>query len=100
MIRANHSGAVNCACTVGQSETQDGDPELGPWGHAMTCKTAVRTFCNYLEGHLSAHVVMALRRHLDGCKECRLVLETAQRTLEINFNVPALLPHRTTRLHS
>jgi predicted anti-sigma-YlaC factor YlaD len=52
----------------------------------MTCKTAVGTMCNYLEGHLSPHGVMALRQHLDDCKDCRLVLDAAQRTLEIDFD--------------
>jgi len=52
----------------------------------MTCKTAVGTICNYLEGSLSAHGVMALRRHLDDCKDCRLVLDAARRTLEIDFD--------------
>ena len=52
----------------------------------MTCKTAVGTICNYLEGSLSPHGVMALRRHLDDCKDCRLVLDAAQRTLEIHFD--------------
>jgi hypothetical protein len=52
----------------------------------MTCKTAIGTICNYLEGNLSAHGVMALRRHLEECKDCRLVLDAAQRTLEIDFD--------------
>jgi hypothetical protein len=52
----------------------------------MTCKTAVGTICNYLEGTLSPHGVMALRHHLDDCKDCRLVLDAAQRTLEIDFD--------------
>ena len=62
----------------------------------MTCKTAVGTICNYLEGNLSAHGVMALRRHLDDCKDCRLVLDAAQRTLEIDFDrseSPAVPPN-------
>jgi hypothetical protein len=52
----------------------------------MTCKTAVGTICNYLEGNLSPHGVIALRHHLDDCKDCRLVLDAAQRTLEIHFD--------------
>jgi hypothetical protein len=61
----------------------------------MTCKTAVGTICNYLEGNLSAHGVMALRRHLEECKDCRLVLDAAQRTLEIDFDRATVLavPH-------
>ena len=54
--------------------------------------------CTYLEGSLSPHGVMALRQHLDDCKDCRLVLDAAQRTLEIDFDraeTPALLPNVT-----
>jgi predicted anti-sigma-YlaC factor YlaD len=52
----------------------------------MTCKTAAGTICNYLEGNLSTHGAMAIRRHLDECKDCRLVVEVAERTLEIYFD--------------
>jgi predicted anti-sigma-YlaC factor YlaD len=63
----------------------------------MTCKTAVGTMCNYLEGNLSPHGVMALRQHLDDCKDCRLVLDAAQRTLEIDFDrVDAAVPRNVS----
>lgn len=64
----------------------------------MNCKTAVGTICNYLEGNLSAQGVMALRRHLEQCKDCRLVLDAAQRTLEIDFDRTgtSALPHHVT----
>lgn len=52
----------------------------------MTCRTAVGTICNYLEGTLSPQVVVDLREHLETCKDCRLVLDAAQRTLEIDFD--------------
>ena len=68
------------------------------WGQPMTCKTAVGTICNYLEGNLSAHGAVALRRHLEECKDCRMVLDAAQRTLEIDFDRigPAAAPHSAT----
>jgi len=61
----------------------------------MACKTAAGAICNYLEGNLSAHSVMALRGHLDQCKDCRLVLDAAERTLEIYFDrvVAPASPH-------
>ncbi len=52
----------------------------------MTCRTAVGTICNYLEGTLSPQAAAALRTHLEECKNCRLVLDAAQRTLEIDFD--------------
>jgi predicted anti-sigma-YlaC factor YlaD len=64
----------------------------------MTCRTAVGTICNYLEGNLSAHGVMALRHHLEECKDCRMVLDAAQRTLEIDFDRAGAptAPHNAT----
>lgn len=53
---------------------------------AMTCRTAVGTICNYLEGTLSPQAVVDLREHLEACKDCQLVLDAAQRTLEIDFD--------------
>jgi hypothetical protein len=58
----------------------------------MTCKTAVGTICNYLEGNISAHGAIALRRHLEECKDCRLVLDAAERTLEIDFDRAGATP--------
>jgi predicted anti-sigma-YlaC factor YlaD len=74
------------------------DSRTSDWGHAMTCKTAVGTICNYLEGNLSAHGVMALRRHLEECKDCRMVLDAAERTLEIDFDRigASATPHNAT----
>jgi hypothetical protein len=62
----------------------------------MTCKTAVGTICNYLEGNLSAHGAVALRRHLEECKDCRMVLDAAQRTLEFDRIGPLAPPHNAT----
>jgi len=64
----------------------------------MTCKTAVGTICNYLEGNLSAHGAVALRRHLEECKDCRMVLDAARRTLEIEFDRidPSAVPQNAT----
>ena len=72
---------------------------ISDWGHAMTCRDRQSArFVNYLEGNLSAHGVMALRRHLEECKDCSLVLDAAQRTLEIDFDRigASATPHNAT----
>jgi hypothetical protein len=52
----------------------------------MNCKSTIRMICEYLEGRLSAPVAIAMRKHIDGCTNCHLVLEAAQRTLEVYFD--------------
>ena len=52
----------------------------------MTCRIVVGTICNYLEGTVSPRVGAALRKHFEGCKDCRLILEAAQRTLKSDFD--------------
>jgi hypothetical protein len=52
----------------------------------MTCKATIRMICEFLEGRLSAPVALAMRKHIDGCTNCRVVLEAAQRTLEVYFD--------------
>ncbi len=62
----------------------------------MTCKETMRLICEYLEGKLAPSVVRDLTWHLDRCKDCRMVLDAARRTLEVNFNTrPEHLPRRT-----
>lgn len=52
----------------------------------MTCKAAVSMICNYLEDTLSPNAGRALGQHLEQCKNCTLVVDAAQRTLEIYFD--------------
>jgi hypothetical protein len=52
----------------------------------MNCKTAVGMICSYLEGKLSPFPAAALRQHLGCCHNCALILDAAQRTLEIYFD--------------
>lgn len=52
----------------------------------MTCKTAVGMICSYLEGKLAPYPAAALRQHCGHCRNCALILDAAQRTLEIYFD--------------
>ncbi len=51
----------------------------------MTCRETIRLSCEYLDGRLPPIVVRDLRRHLEDCNDCRIVLDAARSTLEIYF---------------
>ncbi len=42
--------------------------------------------CEYLEGRLSAPVNIAVRNHLETCKNCNMVMQAARTTLEVYFD--------------
>jgi len=52
----------------------------------MTCKDTIRLICEFLDGRLVPSVARDVQRHLDNCKNCRIVLDAARRTLEIDFD--------------
>lgn len=52
----------------------------------MSCRDTIHLICWYLEGRLSSVVETEIKRHLEGCSDCRLVLEAAVNTLDCYFN--------------
>ena len=52
----------------------------------MSCRDTIHLICWYLEGRLSSPVEGEIKRHLDGCSDCRMVLEAAVSTLERYFS--------------
>ena len=65
----------------------------------MTCRETIRLICEYLEGRLSPSVAASMQRHLAQCKDCHLVLEAAERTLEVYFDrAETLNPHKIVQV--
>ena len=52
----------------------------------MSCRDTIHLICWYLEGRLSSIVEGEIKLHLEGCPDCRLVLEAAVNTLDCYFN--------------
>ena len=52
----------------------------------MSCRDTIHLICWYLEGRLSASVTSEIKRHLETCPDCHMVLEAAINTLERYFN--------------
>jgi anti-sigma factor RsiW len=51
----------------------------------MSCKDTIHLICWYLEGRLSTSVEEEIKRHLEACADCHLVLEAAINTLDRYF---------------
>ena len=73
-------GGRNAELSVGVSRVfgklGDGD---------MSCRDTIHLICWYLEGRLSASVEGEIKRHLEGCADCHLVLDAAINTLDRYF---------------
>lgn len=58
----------------------------GLGARVMSCRDTIHLICWYLEGRLSSVVETEIKRHLEGCCDCRLVLEAAVNTLDCYFS--------------
>lgn len=62
----------------------------------MNCKNVVRELSNYLDEALDPALKSSLERHLGDCEDCRLVVDTTKKTIQIFCNSePAPLPEST-----
>jgi predicted anti-sigma-YlaC factor YlaD len=55
----------------------------------MTCRETIRFICEYLDGTLTPSVASEVERHVTECKDCRLVLDAARKTLINEFDYVA-----------
>lgn len=51
----------------------------------MSCRDTIHLICWYLEGRLSPVVATEIKRHLDSCADCHMVLDAAMSTLDRYF---------------
>jgi anti-sigma factor RsiW len=59
----------------------------------LNCKEVVRQLSEYLDGELEAGLAQALEQHLAGCHDCRIIVDTTRKTVEIFCNSePLSLP--------
>jgi anti-sigma factor RsiW len=68
----------------------------------VNCKQVVLELTTYLDGSLDASVRIDLEQHLARCTDCRLVVDTTRKTIQIFCNSePVPLPEDVReRLHS
>ncbi len=49
----------------------------------MNCKGVIRELSSYLEGDIEVTVLSELEIHLNRCEDCRLIVDTTRKTIEI-----------------
>ena len=68
----------------------------------MNCRSVLRELSNYLDSELDSAAREELERHLGHCEDCRLVVDTTRKTIQIFCNSePVALPGDIrSRLHA
>jgi anti-sigma factor RsiW len=68
----------------------------------LNCLSVIRELSNYLDGELDAAARKELEQHLGRCEDCRLVVDTTRKTIQIFCNAePVPLPEDVRlRLHA
>jgi predicted anti-sigma-YlaC factor YlaD len=67
----------------------------------MNCKGLIREISDYLDGELAVETLAEIEIHLQRCKDCRLIVDTTRKTIEIYYSTqPLPLPNDVReRLH-
>lgn len=67
----------------------------------MNCKGLIREISAYLDGELGSDTLAEIEGHLERCKDCRVIVDTTRKTIEIYYNTqPLPLPDDVRqRLH-
>jgi anti-sigma factor RsiW len=68
----------------------------------VNCKKVILELTSYLDGVLDTSVRIDLEQHLSGCIDCRMVVDTTRKTIQIFCNSePVPLPEDVRkRLHT
>ena len=56
----------------------------------MVCKQVIRQLSEFLDGELARDLAEQLSRHLEGCEDCKIVVDTCRKTIEIYCNTEPL----------
>ena len=67
----------------------------------MNCRGVIRELSSYLDGDLDVTVLSDLEVHLNRCEDCRVIVDTTRKTIEIYCKAdPVPLPDDVRiRLH-
>jgi anti-sigma factor (TIGR02949 family) len=62
--------------------------------HSPQCKQLLGSLSDYIDGELQAELCAELEQHMNGCDDCRIVVNTLRKTIELyrETNEPVALP--------
>ena len=52
------------------------------------CPHLLENLSDYLDGEASAELCAEIERHLDGCSDCRVVVDTLRKTVSLYHELP------------
>ena len=59
----------------------------------MNCRSIIKELANYFDEALDPILKTSIEKHLEGCEDCRIVVDTTRQTIQIFCNAePAPLP--------
>jgi predicted anti-sigma-YlaC factor YlaD len=62
----------------------------------VNCRSIIKELANYLDEALDPILKSSIEKHLEGCEDCRVVVDTTKKTIQIFCNSePAPLPEDT-----
>lgn len=56
----------------------------------MKCKGVIRELSDFLDGELAPNLAAELEAHIRHCKDCRLIVDTTKKTVEVYCNTEPL----------
>jgi anti-sigma factor RsiW len=56
----------------------------------VNCKSVLNELCDFLDGELDTATVEEIKVHLGHCHDCRLLVDTTRKTIEIFCNAEPL----------
>ncbi len=49
----------------------------------MKCKNVIKELSAFLDGELDAATIASVQQHLEDCEDCRLLVDTTRKTIQI-----------------
>ena len=56
----------------------------------MNCRGLIQEISAYLDGELAPELLADIEIHLERCKDCRLIVDTTRKTIEIYYSAQPL----------
>lgn len=62
--------------------------DTGPSEHSLVCHELLSELSAYIDGEATADICAAIERHLSGCADCRALVDTLRKTVQLAHQLP------------